>query len=1194
MARVFLGPFEVFEPIGEGGMGKVFRGTHVETGSQVAVKVIAGRIDQALRDHFQREVQAQAKLVDPGIVYLFDYGEIHELTAKASEGRLTAKSPYAVMEYTALGTLKEYLPLLSWDESREVLIQVLKALAYAHARGVIHRDLKPENLLIFPGRRKNERRIKVTDFGVAHLIREEQDLDLKNLSGVAGTLQYMSPEQIHGKWRSYGPWTDLYALGCIAWEIVSGKFAFQGKNIIELASLHLEGERPPLEPLFELPSGVEEWIHRAIAIDAGDRFQSAAEAVRALPPASSSKINGLKNLRDESLPTTLDWATTTVETSSNDLGATLLLDESSTLISSPDELTHLSPQTDSQSTKARSDEIDIPTTWRTHARVRSALPQNLIGAGLPLFGLREIPFNGRDEERDRIWTTFYDAATTEKTAILLVTGEAGAGKSRLLEWIGTQVLELGAGEVHSVRNFSSGGILSGLSGLLLRTFRAWEMPREAFFKHLLRELPPLSDDKHRHDDARALTELVFPSADSQTNGTNYLFGSPSEKYALVARLLDRFLEQRPLLLKVDDLHDDEESLGFVEYLARKRGARRLLVIASLRSEVLATNTALNDRLTELRTKPCVDVLSITPLGRQEHRELINGMLHLDPELTTMLGKRTEGNPLFAQQVLGHWIEAQLLEVGRQGFRLIEGGENAVPGEVRHVFMHRIREVLARVDEKERLEASLALQMAAALGRVVNNEEVETLGHKLGVGLKKEVVEAMIAQGLASRERGGWSFAHPLLLEILEEEARVMERWEMIHRQCAHALMTIYKGRLHHVESRLARHFLHAQRFEEAFEAGKSATEKRLFSGDPTGASEMLDIASEALTALQEEPASQRWDEVEILKLHLYEKRLKPWKTRTQAERLLQRSEETGHWKSRVAALNALGDRSWADYENGEEATSYFQEALHTLKQHQNDRHLRARTLQGIATVQYGVGDLTGARQSLERILEIFNDARGRDASMVMETLINLARVAFREGRHKEAKVWFEQAREIAQAQGNSQALLNIVTGLGDVSMLQENYVQAERSFRRSLELINQLEIGGVTIGRINLGMALLGLNRYDEAREMFLLSAPLIRENQIYRVQAALELSLGICEASEGAWDEAENFFDDAIHCLDRSEVVIPDTAILLEKLASLAIQAHRKSLASRSLERARQIWQKLDNQQALTRVKETEEHLRL
>ena len=1137
MTKVFLGPFEVFELIGEGGMGKVFRGIHTETGSPVAVKIIAGRIDQELRDHFQREVQAQARLVDPGIVYLFDYGEVHELTAKASEGRLTARSPYAVMEYTALGTLTDYLPLSSWEEVRQVLTQVLEALAFAHARGVIHRDLKPENLLVFPGRRKNEKRIKLTDFGVAHLIREEKELDLSSLSGLAGTLQYMSPEQIHGKWRNYGPWTDLYALGCIAWELVSGERAFQGTNIIELVSLHLEGERPPIAPLFALPAGAQEWIHRAMAIDPAERFQSAAEALRALPPASST---GDRN--------------------------------------------------EPPSAEAR----NIPISWRAHARGQAALPRNLIGAGLPLFGLREIPFTGRDDQRDQIWTAFHRAATTEKTAILLVEGEAGAGKSRLLDWIGTQVLELGAGEVHSIRCLPGGGILSGLSGLLLRTFRAWEMPAEELYQHLMLELPPLPEDTCRDGDARALTALVYPGTEYSADGPNHSFGSPAEKYALMARLLDRFMERGALLLKVDDLHDDAESLGFIEYLARKRSSRKLLVIASLRSEARATHSILGERIAELQNQPSVEVLPIAPLGRREHLDLVHGMLKLDPELCAILARRTEGNPLFAQQVLSHWIETQVLEVGLQGFQLIDGGEDAVPGEVREVFLHRLRVVLSRVAEQERLQASLALQIAAGLGRIVANEEIEPLGRALGIPLKKEVVDAMIAQGLANREQGGWSFAHPLLLEILEEEARAMGRWEMIHRECARALIAVHQGRLHQVEPRLARHFLHARRFEDAFEAGKRATEKRLFSGDPTGAAETLAIASEALTSMMEEPSSERWDQLEILRLHLWEKRLKPWNTREQARLLLQRSEKTGHWRSRVAALNALGDRTWADEENGEKAASYFQEALKTLQEHQNDRHLLARTLQGIADVQSGMGDLSGARQSLERILEIFIDARGRDKSVVMETLIKLARAALRQGRIREAQVWYEQSLELARAQGNSQALLAIVNGLGDLSMLQKDYLQAEQAYRRVLKLIAQLEVGGITISRMNLGMALLGLKRYDEAREMFLLSAPLIRENQIYRFQAPLELGLGICEAIDSAWEETESFFNEAIRCLDAAEMLIPESAMLLEELATLAARANLNTLASRSLERARLIWQKLDNRTALARVIAAEEKLLL
>lgn len=228
-------------------MGTIYRGTHRDTDVSVAVKVIRRAGPRAARRPFHVEIQAHAGLQHPGIVYLFEYGSIDGEAAEASEGELRRGDPFVAVELADRGTVRDAMPLGDWPTVCRILVQALDALAYSHARRVIHRDLKPENLLVFDetGDGDADWRVKLADFGVAHAFGGEFDAETDELEAAAGTPLYMSPEQVRGDWREYGPWTDLYALGCIAWEMVCGLPPFSGDNHVEIALNHEMEDRPP-------------------------------------------------------------------------------------------------------------------------------------------------------------------------------------------------------------------------------------------------------------------------------------------------------------------------------------------------------------------------------------------------------------------------------------------------------------------------------------------------------------------------------------------------------------------------------------------------------------------------------------------------------------------------------------------------------------------------------------------------------------------------------------------------------------------------------------------------------------------------------------------------------------------------------------------------------------------------------------
>ena len=299
--HILLPPFELKNICGRGGMAEVWRAVHVEQQIAVAVKVMTTDHAQGrrFRDAFQNEVRAVARLHHPSVVTVLDFGVIDEKAEAASGGRLRAGAPFLAMEYASGGTLARVKKPLEFAPILEILLALLDALAHAHARGVLHRDIKPQNILL-PGPTDLRRSLKLTDFGIAHPMEEDYSVDNENES--SGTPQFMAPEQFFARWRDYGPWTDLYALGCIAYELASGELPFVGGNYAELAIRHVKETVPELKPKHVMPAGFVEWVLRLLEKNPRERFQRAADASWALTELSK----GASLPEEGSAPTLLD------------------------------------------------------------------------------------------------------------------------------------------------------------------------------------------------------------------------------------------------------------------------------------------------------------------------------------------------------------------------------------------------------------------------------------------------------------------------------------------------------------------------------------------------------------------------------------------------------------------------------------------------------------------------------------------------------------------------------------------------------------------------------------------------------------------------------------------------------------------------------------------------------------------------
>ena len=257
--------YDIFAMISEGGMGKIYLGTHRALNRQVAVKIIHQQFsqDKTVRERFCREAKLAANLDYPGIVDIYDFGSEDEFD-------------YIIMRYIKGETLAQKLERegsLPCEQALEIVMAVARALSHAHKNKVVHRDIKPSNIMI-----DENAQVILTDFGIS---KDLGDTQLTAADTVIGSPKYMSPEQIRG--AQVDGRSDLYALGLIFYEMVTGKHPFQGRDTTSL--FYAQAHEMPPEPVAlskPLPASAGAVIMKMLSKKPEDRFQTGDELWRNL------------------------------------------------------------------------------------------------------------------------------------------------------------------------------------------------------------------------------------------------------------------------------------------------------------------------------------------------------------------------------------------------------------------------------------------------------------------------------------------------------------------------------------------------------------------------------------------------------------------------------------------------------------------------------------------------------------------------------------------------------------------------------------------------------------------------------------------------------------------------------------------------------------------------------------------------
>lgn len=1054
VAGIPLGPYVLLKTIGAGGMSHVWLAVHTPSRRRVAVKVVtsAAANNAKFRTAFRSEVRAVAALRHPNIVLVHDYGEIPADTATASEGRLQVGTPYLVMEVARGGTLS--VAPKPWVEFRFVLLTLLQALAYAHARGVVHRDLKPRNVLMCSG--DDERPgLKLADFGIAWRLEPGDPFQ----GGGGGTVNYMAPEQICGRWREFGPWTDLYALGITAWRLATGRPTFVAESKREVARRHLTCEPPPLDPWSPVPPGFESWLHRLLEKDPRERFQRAADAAWAL--------RQLGAMGDS------DWTNTAPNPLVNECQASTTARWSEVGAIEPP------PSRDSRDSDTAgpsfvfSETPRVPTTWRP--RVRESLQPFIAGVGLGLYGLRAMPLVGRESERDMLWGELVKVSEQGTAHGVIVQGASGTGKSRLVEWICERAHEVGAANTLRAVHSPRGGASDGLGPMMARELTVVGIDRSSLAEMVEARLRRTVGDTDPYE-GLALCEVIHPA---QIGGPGVRFDDQDDRYAVIARYLRRLAATRPVLVWLDDVHWGPDALGLAEYLLRP-GARSgfaVLVLMTVRSDSVA-GTEVGNRLDQLGDSG-ISRLELGPLMGSERRQLVRQLLGLQGDLASVVEERTAGNPLFAVQLVGDWVKRGLLVSGKRGFLLPSGTLRLeLPNSLYAVWGPRVDEVL----RNRQAQAGVALELAAVLGETVDIAEWQAVCAHAGVEPCFEVVEALIERCLARTDGGGpergWSFVHGMFREAVERRARMAGRWSRHHATCAAVLG---EGAASVSPDRLARHLIEARDFDAAAEPLVQAARHRRLMGDIDGAERLMREWERAMECADASSDDRRWAEGWIAwswvcravgdgaRAYQLARRVVEFGVRTRDEALVARG-----YRELGASAHVLGRSG--------EAARVLKEALVILTR-LGLRGPLGRARMTLSWILRSRGRLQQAVEAGRSAVEDFR-AVGEEGYVLAVAYERLGTTLSVAGDGEEAQEWISLALEVYEREQARPQLANCHLALGDLCRLRGDLRTATSHYEDALTIYRELGSVHEVVASLDLAIARVEQRRYDDARQI--------------------------------------------------------------------------------------------------------------
>ena len=1212
--------YELLTLLGAGGMGEVYQARHLATGHLVALKVLAtrrGGTEEGTILAIRREVEAIARMHHPKIVSIYDVGTVETAPEEPHwEGR-----PFFVMELAKGGSL-DVKAIRSFADARAVLLQILDGLAHAHARGVLHRDLKPDNVLN-ANRPDQPPDLRLTDFGIAfalpstgHQLASERELSRRP----AGTALYMAPEQAQGAWRDWGPWTDLYALGCVAYEILYGRPPFEGKTAFAILEQHLSRAPQRLTPRFAVPLAFEDWIDALLQKDPYARVSRAASAARRLLwidavqirtlPIGALQIEALKTdlygptlaaepllrtdppqestiARDDTIDLeameTLTFETLSLGKEAATELLTLRFDafkprepkdsevQVHTLLqtlphapqNTEDLASNAATKTEKRAKKngppGKQKTVQFPD-WRKGLIPLSPERELL---GLSLHGVREIPFIGHEEKRDLLWQQLQKAYTTGEPHAVILSGAGGTGISAFARWAMERVHELGMGSTLSAYHSPGADNTLAISAMVARLIGCLELDEEGLQKRIETFVARFGDPEFSDLDEARLTSFVGPTALARKQSGHRL--SQVENFLTSDRLLHYLCRLGPVLMMIDEAQWGEDSLLYVRHLMDlTRGHYPLVLIITVNDEILEARKEEHQVLSALRGHPRVLELALSELRDQEMEFFFDQVLTLQPALKRDMIASSKGSPLYGSLLLSHLIDQDLLLRTPRGYALKE--EIFWPRSPNELWLLRVESLL-------KAEELQLLTLAAIFGFEIEKRVAELSQEFLGLSMSiPQFFARLSSQGLIRYLDSRPTFSQNSMRTALLDRLDRSPKKEEFYRIASQIALSLFEDTAEN------RYLESAGSFLEEIGAKEEATclyvrAIQLYQ-EHTRSQPMVRLFSRlkalgVLYTLQQEapPSAQQFDLERFL----------AWRHTTfrdldGLEKSVERLKEIATRGFPEAKDHALAVEAMRLVVEGsiQAATAILQEVARTT----TNPWLTRRVFERLSWCLELSGHLEEAAQTSARAIELVEDIP-RNQTILGWNFTRNARLLGRLGRFEEAQKDLDKALKRFERTGSVAGLADVANTAGELARIQKDFEAAEVAYLKAFRLY---ELGGQyypVVEMVNLCFVRIHRDAPEEIEpktlerlrkacienhtELYLILVDLIAAWRALRLQNFSDF--------EHYWTEAHR---------EESELVESDLLMLYEEITALLHKEGHKELARQAEEKAYRVRQAL------------------
>ncbi len=1114
------GRFRILELLGSGGFGTVYRGLQENVGREVALKFLTPGVakDPVNVERFRREAYHVSQLRHPNTITLYDYGQ-------TEEGLI-----YMVMEIlegTSLADTVQDEGAIEWPRASHIFIQVLKSLSEAHQRGLVHRDLKPENIFLCELFGEQDY-VKVLDFGVAKMTMTGDDDEgseekLTKAGRIFGTPMYMAPEQACAE--PITPATDVYALGLLIFEMLTGLPPVTGRNRMDVIHKQIRDPVPELTKELE-GTHLGDFIRKATEKKPSDRYLDASEMLEAFvfalrgmnirPKARGAThpeisltalvpdgIDAISDVsEDEPLSQPIPKAVLTEADQTMPAPQGFTGDPNATkpppgvypvagADQSVDEI-----EIDSKPTKPMPPPIpaapDAPTKASMPTTERKELAQRMASAerrqlDRPASKPRyELPLIGREKDVLRLSSLVQEHIFSNDGHIVFLEGENGVGKSRVVNALQSNLRNLGVDVC--IGNSRPRSIpLEPLREAIADYWGVSHAERMQVDTTLRTDLGATGD--YQEEEINRLVDFLRPRGQEETQ-VDLGSDETGVMYAQIERVLVGLSQRKQLVIVLEDIqYADSATLAFLEYFAVTLRTQNLpiVLVLTFRPEERAANRDLEQSLRTIVSNVGTGFTRYV-LRRLRGRDLsvlLDHILTLEPRLKERIGWLSQGVPLHAIQIVRYLQNEGSLAKKKKRWGLKKGSPREIdlPPDLMDLMRLRIEQATShenRPSLKATLEwlATLGMRTPVELLGAVVGGSAANLDEDLGLLREQGIVRQTLHQNLICVE-----FDNSLLREAILKE--LSERWanRRLHHAAAEKKIEFYKAKGMEVPLvEIAEHWRQAGETDKYRDTIFAAAQRSMQRQDLRGARERYRELADLLESRDD--LGELWSNAQLSLAELAWRFGEFGLAEDRFKRAIQKGATKGPGLGR--AFRGLGHLLVMQGRQTE-AQQWYQNALDWSRKHNDGRGV-AKALIGLSKVHLINGDLAAEAEDSEQLVGMLPKLpRGEISGKVQ---MHLAESARRRGDLTKRRDYLVKARQefeqVNHRPGLSDALLALGSAFMDPAMDAPNRWQdAGQMFRQALELKRSLgDRMGVAEAYRNLGQLEVELGNYKGGEEL--------------------------------------------------------------------------------------------------------------